>query len=1524
MKTKVYTRALMVMIVMLSSGLGWSADIHVPADYGTIQAAINAANPGDNIIVAAGNYTEQLTINKSLDLIGAGEATTTITAPAVRAGSVTEGATIHDYLLAAYASSGTIDVRIEGFSFDINGQNKTGGTAQLDGVFFRDVDDAGGTVAGLFSCTIHNFAAAPEYEGFGLVVYGSSDLTINDIDIHDYTRDGILIRGTSIATVSNNTVTGNATCLNGISMLDGATGTISGNSVSGNIRSIGWAAVGIIVWNSDDVVINGNNIVDDCWNGIYCQDASNITVDGNTLTNIHDAAVVLHNTDGSTVTGNTISDFKTIANAGININTGSTGNTIGALGNGNSITMLTAGTGNLRCVNIANTTGSGSNTIQYNTFNGGIFTLRQDGGITGTTTFAHNTVGDVTSPATAGLYFDSGILDIKSNTMTFAGTVNQGIFMNNACATGSVIGGNAIADGNTMTFTLPLSLNPNPMPYAIQIGGADEVKNFTVKNNVIVGSKRAVQVDGPKPTSGGTLTVSDNTISNADFGAIVSYDKRNLVISGNELTNNARPVEFFNAMDVDITGNTINGSTYDGINLGGFTGVVNVSDNVIHDIGAGNHGIHARASGTGLNITGNELYNISGRGIQINGTADGANIDGNEIHDITGFAGICIDGGATGVKINNNDIHDNEQGVVSNAPTAEFSGNFIYNNRWGIDVNVAGETLTLFNNSISDNNTNPADSYGLGVWAGTAVANCNWWGTLGFNADNVISVSGGALTLDTWLENGTDDQPGTVGFQPEATNDCGSGICSSPPHYNFTLNPTGSWATHSETLIEDACAVYKLITIPGKEYTFKTGCETGGTDLATADFDTKLDLYDASGDLITSNDDGCDSYRSILTWTATETSAYVKVYGFNHTFGDFTASFIYISPAGGGCKVAPDFDGLIADINDSWQTAPQVHVDAEKCFVYMITLPVADTYTFKTGCASGFAGDNADASFDTFFELYDADGEFINSNDDQCEEGRSKLNYTSTAVDEIVYLKIRGYNILSTGNFTLAYIRGTGPVICQTVAQAIADAGITELDAPDDDWNTDFGGTINPGACKFYKVALTEDETVTFKTGCGDGASTSAGFDTFLELWNAAGNYMTANDDGCEGGSSKIIYEVPATGTYYLKIRGYNDESTGTYTLAYSYGYETVICKSIDQVIATSEPDYGPITISTVGSGVWATTPAAPVRTIAAGACDVYAFNLVAGKTYTFKTGCSTGAPNDEATATFDTYLALFNTTGAFIDSDDDQCELGRSKLIYKPAVNGIYYLKVSGYNDQSTGTYRLAYRYGSDINCTTPGPDSYDETLDQASTSWQTTDEVNIVPEACWVYKVPYIKQGVEFTFKTGCATGGTDLATANFDTFLDLFDDEGNFIDSNDDQCELGRSELIWTANYGTGLETDVAYIKVRAYSVLGLGKYRMAYKYVGSKEVLASTGNQSAESSVNVFPNPADQLFTIDSKAPVTFTRITISELTGRMLHTWAMDTPASKYQINSSEFSAGIYVLTIETSEGWIRKKISIVR
>jgi len=59
--------------------------------FGTVQAGVTAVAAGSTVSVAAGTYTEQVTVSKSLTLIGAGASTTTIKAPSKAPSTATLG-----------------------------------------------------------------------------------------------------------------------------------------------------------------------------------------------------------------------------------------------------------------------------------------------------------------------------------------------------------------------------------------------------------------------------------------------------------------------------------------------------------------------------------------------------------------------------------------------------------------------------------------------------------------------------------------------------------------------------------------------------------------------------------------------------------------------------------------------------------------------------------------------------------------------------------------------------------------------------------------------------------------------------------------------------------------------------------------------------------------------------------------------------------------------------------------------------------------------------------------------------------------------------------------------------------------------------------------------------------------------------------------------------------------------------------------------------------------------------------------
>jgi len=66
-----------------------SGVIRVPQDYPTIQEAVDAANPGETILVSAGTYNEYVHVNKSLNIIGESATNTSTYAFEVHANHVT-------------------------------------------------------------------------------------------------------------------------------------------------------------------------------------------------------------------------------------------------------------------------------------------------------------------------------------------------------------------------------------------------------------------------------------------------------------------------------------------------------------------------------------------------------------------------------------------------------------------------------------------------------------------------------------------------------------------------------------------------------------------------------------------------------------------------------------------------------------------------------------------------------------------------------------------------------------------------------------------------------------------------------------------------------------------------------------------------------------------------------------------------------------------------------------------------------------------------------------------------------------------------------------------------------------------------------------------------------------------------------------------------------------------------------------------------------------------------------------------
>ncbi|MFW5772720.1 MAG: PPC domain-containing protein, partial [Phototrophicaceae bacterium] len=132
-------------------------------------------------------------------------------------------------------------------------------------------------------------------------------------------------------------------------------------------------------------------------------------------------------------------------------------------------------------------------------------------------------------------------------------------------------------------------------------------------------------------------------------------------------------------------------------------------------------------------------------------------------------------------------------------------------------------------------------------------------------------------------------------------------------------------------------------------------------------------------------------------------------------------------------------------------------------------------------------------------------------------------------------INARGFSSTARGVYTLTLTSGGGQIIPSPVPGS---------------------GTISYGETVTGDLQNDEGDRWTFTGSAGDIvtiALDSDDFDAYLELFDAADNVLTSDDDG--GGSLNSLitgYALPADGTYTILARGFGSSARGAYTLSLS------------------------------------------------------------------------------------------------------------------------------------------------------------------------------------------------------------------------------------------------------------------------------------------------------------------------------------------------------------------------------------
>ena len=269
--------------------------------YTTINAAVTAAPVGSTIRVCPGTYPEQVTINKSLTLLGIASGTSD--APVVvvpTTGLVQNGLDIFSQPVAAQIFvQGAALVTISHLTVDGSGNGLSGCGVDPIGIYYQN---SSGTIT---ANAVRNQLMDPADQGcqVGLAINvesnaGALPVTISNNSVRNYDKNGITASGPGDGNpgpsvkVTGNTVIGiGATPViaqNGIQIGYGATGSVTSNNVADDIYTGSfYGSSGILIYASNGVTVTGNTVESTQYGIVPASDPNYGTANGTIIKSNH-------------------------------------------------------------------------------------------------------------------------------------------------------------------------------------------------------------------------------------------------------------------------------------------------------------------------------------------------------------------------------------------------------------------------------------------------------------------------------------------------------------------------------------------------------------------------------------------------------------------------------------------------------------------------------------------------------------------------------------------------------------------------------------------------------------------------------------------------------------------------------------------------------------------------------------------------------------------------------------------------------------------------------------------------------------------------------------------------------------------------------------------------------------------------------------------------------------------------------------------------------------------------------------
>ena len=193
--------------------------------------------------------------------------------------------------------------------------------------------------------------------------------------------------------------------------------------------------------------------------------------------------------------------------------------------------------------------------------------------------------------------------------------------------------------------------------------------------------------------------------------------------------------------------------------------------------------------------------------------------------------------------------------------------------------------------------------------------------------------------------------------------------------------------------------------------------------------------------------------------------------------------------------------------------------------------------------------------------------------------------------------------------------------------------------------------------------------------GYGSGSGTL--IDPYLAIYNSDGVLLSSSDDIVlyTNKDSYLSITPSYSGFYFFSAEEYGNNATGTYLITV---WQDELASTASAAIAAVN------SISAVGRVGWQSDFS-----------DWYGVNLIAGVQYQFDLIGSSGDGESEGLTLDDPWLWLRKSDGTSIVADNDSGLGNNSRIIYTPAVSGLYFLDAQEFGVNALGTYRLIVNSG-------------------------------------------------------------------------------------------------------------------------------------------------------------------------------------------------------------------------------------